>query len=348
MPRPRPPHLQRGRSRHGKPYWFVQMRRGAPKIRIPDALEYGTPEFDAAYQAAMASTPPKPQINATQNTLKWAWLLYQQSGAWEALSEATRRQRSNIMRRVLERAGSEPLSSIDAAAINDGVERRTKTPSQAKNFAQTMRQFFRWLKKQGIVDKNPCDGLELPKRPKTGGFKEWSYDEIIRYEEHWPIGTRQRVMLDVYCYTGLRRGDAARVGPGHVHIGKDGVGTIALATEKSQGRTMVHIPLLPVLKHTLSAGPTGKLSFICKEDGMPYIKESLGGVFKDACKAAGIMDKSAHGLRKAAATRAADNGATAHELMAIFGWLDIKEAEIYTRAADRKRLAARAIGKLER
>jgi integrase len=71
-------------------------------------------------------------------------------------------------------------------------------------------------------------------------------------------------------------------------------------------------------------------------------------VHLESCDAAGILDKSAHGLRKAAATRAAENGATAHELMAIFGWVDIKEAEIYTRAADRKRLAARAMGKLGR
>jgi integrase len=67
----------------------------------------------------------------------------------------------------------------------------------------------------------------------------------------------------------------------------------------------------------------------------------------EACVAAGIMDKSAHGLRKAAATRAAENGATAHELMAIFGWVDIKEAELYTRAANRRRLAAQAMSKLE-
>jgi hypothetical protein len=53
-------------------------------------------------------------------------------------------------------------------------------------------------------------------------------------------------------------------------------------------------------------------------------------------------------LRKAAATRAADNGAIAQELMAIFGWIDIKEAEIYPRAADRNRLAAQAIEKLNR
>ena len=40
---------------------------------------------------------------------------------------------------------------------------------------------------------------------------------------------------------------------------------------------------------------------------------------------AGILDKSAHGLRKAAAIRAADSGATAHELMATFGWIDIRK-----------------------
>ena len=150
-------------------------------------------------------------------------------------------------------------------------------------------------------------------------------------------------MLDVYMYTGLRRGDAARVGPGHVHND-----TISLATEKSQGQTAVHLPLLAALKETLAAGPTGKVSFICKNDGTPFVKESRGNYFKEACVAAGIPDKSAHGLRKAAATRAAENGATAHELMAIFGWVDIKEAEIYTRAADRKRLAAQAMAKLER
>jgi len=180
------------------------------------------------------------------------------------------------------------------------------------------------------------------KRNKTLGFLPWSYDEIIQYEQRWPLGTRERVMLDVYIYTGLRRGDAARVGPGHVH---DNV--ITLATEKSQGHTVVSLPVLAALKRTLEAGPIGKKSFNAKLDGLPFAKESLGNAFKDARVAAGILNKSAHGLRKAAATRAAENGATAHELMAIFGWIDIKEAEIYTRAADRKRLAAQSMSKLE-
>lgn len=210
-----------------------------------------------------------------------------------------------------------------------------------------MNQFFIWLKRSKIVSENPCDGAELPKRPKTGGFKEWSVDEVLKFEERWPIGTRERVMLDVYLYTGLRRGDAAAVGKQHVRKSDEFPnGIIAIQTEKTG--EWVHIPMLDVLKRTLDAGPTGDLSFNATKAGRPFAKELLGNAFKDACVEAGIMDKSAHGLRKAAATRAADNGATAHELMAIFGWKDIKEAEIYTRQADRKRLAAGAMAKLGR
>jgi len=45
----------------------------------------------------------------------------------------------------------------------------------------------------------------------------------------------------------------------------------------------------------------------------------LRQLFKDACKAAGVPG-SAHGVRKIAATRAANHGATVAQLEAIFGW----------------------------
>src|SRR5262245_31913725 len=45
---------------------------------------------------------------------------------------------------------------------------------------------------------------------------------------------------------------------------------------------------------------------------------------------------------------AAENGATADELMAILGWLTLKEAERYTRAAEQKKIAGRAMVVLER
>lgn len=72
-------------------------------------------------------------------------------------------------------------------------------------------------------------------------------------------------------------------------------------------------------------------------------KESFGNAFKEACKAAGLQNRSAHGCRKIAATRAAEAGATVAQLNAIFGWKGTAMASLYTEAADRKRLALEAM-----
>ena len=74
-------------------------------------------------------------------------------------------------------------------------------------------------------------------------------------------------------------------------------------------------------------------------------KTSFGNEFAIACRAAGVLG-SAHGVRKIAATRAANAGATVAELEAIFGWSGGKMAALYTRAADRSRLAKGAMHKL--
>ena len=76
-------------------------------------------------------------------------------------------------------------------------------------------------------------------------------------------------------------------------------------------------------------------------------KESFGNWFRDACKAAGVPG-SAHGLRKAGATRAANNGATVAQLEAIFGWSGGGMASLYTRQADRTRLAKEAMEELSK
>jgi integrase len=103
----------------------------------------------------------------------------------------------------------------------------------------------------------------------------------------------------VFLYTGLRIGDAVRLGRPHV---KNGIATIR--TEKN-GET-VTLPILPPLQASIEAGPTGELTYIATERGTPMKKESCANWFRDACRAASVPG-SPHGLRKAAATRAADS-----------------------------------------
>ena len=336
MPRPRPPHLHKQVTRHGKITWYVRFGHG-PKTRVHG--EYGTPEFEEAYRIALAGDQKKPKLKAAQGSLGWLWLLYRQSSAWSALKKPTRKQRENIMAHVLKSAGKHPLSLISRATIIAGIDRRSATPFQAKNFLSTMRGIFVWALETNLVQIDQIHGVKV-KKPKTNGFPVWTEEDIAQYEARWPLGTRERVMLDVFAYTGLRRGDAARVGKQHVRDG-----TISIQTEKTG--MWVYLPLLPILRQTLDAGPLGDLAFLARHDGQPFSKEGLGNAFRDACRAAGIIGKSAHGLRKAAATRLADNGATESQLEAIFGWSGGQMAALYTRGANRRKGALAAMGKLD-
>jgi len=137
-------------------------------------------------------------------------------------------------------------------------------------------------------------------------------------------------------YTGLRRGDAVRVGWQHV---RDGV--IVLRTEKHRRGKLgeqIAIPILAPLAESIAATKTGDLTYLVTESGTPWVKESFGNWFREACRLAGCPG-SAHGLRKAGATRAAERGASERQLMAIFGWSTGKMAQHYTRSAYRMRLA---------
>ena len=97
----------------------------------------------------------------------------------------------------------------------------------------------------------------------------------------------------------------------------------------------------------IDASPTGDLTFLVTGTGTPYTVWGFGNWFRDRCVEAGVPGR-AHGLRKAGAATAAENGATTKQLMAIFGWLTLEQAEIYVRAAQREKLALDAMGILVR
>ena len=78
----------------------------------------------------------------------------------------------------------------------------------------------------------------------------------------------------------------------------------------------------------------------------PIAKNGFGNSFKDWCVEAGLPQCNCHGLRKIGAVRAAEAGASEHELIAMFGWDDADMARVYTRKAAQKKLAASGAAKL--
>jgi integrase len=329
MPPKLPPFLHREISRHGKPIWYF--RRGhARRIRLPG--DYGSAEFLAAYDAALGGRA-KGHRSPPSGSFAWGLSLYRQSQTWGALSPATRRQRDNIFALIVKTHGETTLSAWKRGDIAAGRDKRAATPAAAKHFVAALRGLFHWLVESGLVASDPTEGITVV-RPKTDGFAAWTEDDEQKFRRSWKLGTRERVAFEVLRQTGLRRGDAVRVGRPHV---RDGV--LRFATEKTSER--VSVAVSPALAEALAAGPCGELTFIATMDGRPMSKESFGNWFGEIAKAAGV-NKSAHGLRKAAATADAIAGWSDAELDAKYGWTGRKMASLYTRGANRERLSLAA------
>jgi integrase len=135
---------------------------------------------------------------------------------------------------------------------------------------------------------------------------------------------------------------------GHEHLEPDGSIKITLHKNRNRHPVTLHLPCLPELKEIMSASDLGVPTFLVTEHGKPFRSaKSFANWFKKQCDRAGLPERcTAHGIRKAGATLLADRGATPHELMASFGWLTLKQAETYTRAASQRQLAARGMQRL--
>lgn len=117
MPRPRPPFLGREVSRHGRAVWYV--RRNGKRIRL--RADFGTPEFDVEYQAALAALQPATEVRTTAGTLAWLIECFRAAAAWQARSESTRAKWDGIYRQALNAAGNASLSAITPKTIRARV-----------------------------------------------------------------------------------------------------------------------------------------------------------------------------------------------------------------------------------
>lgn len=331
MPRRLPPHLCRETTRHGKTVWYVRQRGKRRRIRET----YGTEEFWQAYRDALDGKPSRDTKGPATGTLAWLIARYVESAEWAALGAATRRNRHAILRAIEKLSGHERAKVIDRRSILAGRDRRKDRPHAANNFLKTMRGLFAFAVAREYVPHDASAGIKFLPGENDDGFHPWTEEELAAFEARWPVGSRERLAFDVMLYTGLRRGDAVRLG--RPHIRRD---EFTIRTEKT-GR-IVTAPILPELARTIANSPTGELTFISTSRGLPFDKAAFGNWFRDACRAAGVPG-TAHGLRKAGARRAAEAGATEAQLNALFGWAPgSRESATYTRAADAAKLARSA------
>jgi integrase len=374
-------------SQRGQLRYYVQLRKGLPKIRIRGDLD--TKEFNDAVDAAIAeqiaeygvdgdylnaqkqrneARTPLPTGAPVPGTLRWYWTLYKNSDHWlgdpsvghKGLSEATRLQRTGLIESLVAENGEKPFVVLSRKVIKE--EMKARTPVQAGNLLSALRGMIRWMIDEDHLDEDddPTIGLKSGKARssrESGGWIPWTDEDMAAYRNRFPLGTEARLMLDILAYTMLRVGDASRFGPPHL---KKMVQQMAfqIATEKSQGRTTVTVPIHPDFAESLRAGRAsgiiGEEVFVGKRVGgrngriEPMTKKSWANKFKKYAVMAGINEpkKSCHGVRKTRAEAAAYAECTEAQMMAMFGWTDPKMPAHYIAKAKRDKLGASGMEKL--
>ncbi len=343
-------------TRHGQVRIYIQ--RHGRKIRLEE--EIGTDAFLAEYKAKLNNPPPpkkkgvraKKGHTTSPGSLRWLIEGYYESGNFRRLGASTRRARRGILDDICAETDKNGVKAGDVAhglftpkQIRKLRDRKMDLPEAANGRVKALRQVWEWAcgEDEGHATENPAAKVKYLKSKNPGGFHKWTIAEVHQYMARHPLGTKARLALDLLLFTIVRRSDVVKLGPQMEWNGR-------ILFRETKGADHVvkehEMTILPALRASIDATPSGHLSYLATQHGKPYTAKGFGNWFKRQCVAAGLSHCTPHGLRKAGATLAAEGGATTHELQALGGWRTLKEPQRYTEQANRKRLAQSGAQKL--
>ena len=312
-------------------YYF--RRRGEKAIPLPGLP--GSEEFMAVYAAARATLPDQAnEIGARRTqpgTIDALVVSYYQSSAWlPGLGDASRQRHRSIIERFREKHGNKRVALLS----RDPIERmlaQIEKPHAKRHWLKAIRGLLNHAVPTMIRD-NPAAGIRVV-LPKSRGHHTWADDEVEQFRAHWPLGTVPRLVMELALETVSRGIEITRLGRQHVYNGR-------IRIERAKGSDDVNLLLSDELRAAIEAMPkTNHLLFVAKVDGGPMTPNWLSKCFAEWAIEAGLHARCRmHGLKKGGMRRDAEDGFTAHELMAKSGHKTLSEVQRYTKAVDNQRL----------
>jgi integrase/recombinase XerD len=340
-------------DRHGNVRLYVRVP-GKKKIRIRERP--GTALFMDAYKEAVAgATEALPQHKPSKRgSFRHLCQLYMSASnvEWMRLDPDTRNWQRRALDHICQTHADKPVALMTSKHVKRLRDELKDTPSQSQKLLKALRAMFAWANEAEEADNNPTIGVKAIKF-MTEGHHAWTLSEVEQFECRHAIGSKARLAMGLLLYTSWRREDAVRLGTQHiVEVRKPDGSTekrIRYRQAKNEHRNPVDmdVPLHPDLAELIEATPSGHLTFLVTAHGKPFTPAGFGNWFRDRCNEANLPHCSAHGLRKATASRLAERGASAHQIMAWTGLRTLTEAERYTRAARQAKLADDALAKLK-
>jgi integrase len=321
--------------------WKYHRATGLP---LPTDVPETSAEFIAAYQAAEALVgQARPTSrSAKPGTVAAVWQALNRSEGWKTLSESYRRALRPQADDLVEKAGHVPFRQIAEKHVRADLSK--VEGHQAVKRLKLWRLLARQAMRDLLIDANPTAGISKPAAPKSVQHAPWTADDKARFRAYWTIGTRERLAFEIFNWFGARVNDAVRLGEGNV----DRDGWLVYRQRKTGGEVAVpfrrQVPEiadpadLAQLHAALAAMNARHLTFLVTAQGHGRSEKAASQWFAAAARKAGIVGKTAHGLRVSRAIEIAERGGTTHQIGAWLGHVSLDEIEHYSRAAERKRI----------
>ena len=344
-------------DRHGKERYRFR-RKGYPSRYFRSSIgtdafreEYALFNSDKAASSALEESSASRTLPGTIGDLLRRYL---QLPSRLGPSEATQTK----IRRILERFGEGRLERrvrdlrfehIDAVLAKTRLKsinadgREVGGVEAARKLRKELRRLFAFAKKIKLIDSNPVEDAErisVPAGERSLGYHCWTEEEIEQYRGRWPIGTKQRLAMELILWTDQRKIDAIHLGRQHVK----GEKFIIRQTKTGKKLTLV---IVPQLRIAIDAMPqSNAMCFIITQWGKPFTINGFGNWFREQCDAAELPQCTSHGLRKATLRRMAERRMTNQSMKSVSGHVKDEEIARYIEAADQEFLADEALASL--
>lgn len=327
------------KDRHGKVRHRFR-RKGFADYHFKAQL--GTEEFRTEYRACMDGAMPKPvEERHEPGTFNDLIAKYYASPRWNARkrSHATRQHDRRIIESVRPQIGHRPVAGMTFAHCEALLLAKVNTPTAANKLRKQLKRLLGYAIALGMRANNPMDETQ-PLEVEGSGHHTWSEEEIDRFTEKHPLGTKAYLAMMLMLWTGARRSDAVKLGRGNI---KDG--WISFITTKN--KKLAKMPVAqPLLEAILAAADTKGFTFLVTAYGQPFTRDGFGNKMRQWCDEAGLPNCTSHGLRKAIARRMAELGLSNQQMKAVCTWSGDSEVALYTKEADQAAMAKQAMDRL--
>ena len=296
-------------DRTKKTYWYAW--RGGPRL----TGEYGSPEFIASFNAAIAT-----KVVAPEGKLLSLFQAYQQSQDFLSKRERTRADYIKQIGKIEQKFGGAPIKAL-ADPRTRGIflewrdELALRSQRQADYTWTVLALVLSWAKGRGKITANPCERGGRVYHGTRVDFV-WTVDDEAAFLEHAPAHLHLPLLLALW--TGQRQGDLLRL-PWSAYDGT----AIRLMQSKSMRRgarpVRVVIPVGAPLKAALDAMPKKSPIILLNSDHRPWTPDGFRASWGKACAKAGVIGVTFNDLRGTAVTRLALVDCTEAQIASITG-----------------------------